>query len=151
MLQPFHIICVQDPPCDLPWRPNPGPYKVWYRAKKELGDEDDPRNRSSNSAHLLTQRVAFYVHQSISVHDWDVDPYDDQNANLVATLWLKTPSGKIAIHNVYNRQKSLDIGRLMDTCTGLGSDILVGDFNLHHPTWAGDEKRYVTPIINWRR
>ena len=67
--------------------------------------------------------------------------YNNRNSKLVATLQLTTPSGQIAIHNVYNRSQTVNIGQLAATCIGRDCDILIGDFNLHHPLWSGDSMR----------
>jgi hypothetical protein len=83
-------------------------------------------------------RVAFLVRNSILLSHWDVTFHTDEFNGLAATLRLETPSGSIRIHNVYNRNKELDMTELFSYCPISHSDILLGDFNLHHPAWGGD-------------
>ena len=61
----------------------------------------------------------------------------DGQHGLVATLSVGTPLGELHIHNVYNRNKDVEIDRLAATCMGGDSTVLLGDFNLHHELWAG--------------
>jgi hypothetical protein len=82
--------------------------------------------------------VAFLVRNSILLSHWDVTFHTDEFNGLAATLRLETPSGSIRIHNVYNRNKELDMTELFSYCPISHSDILLGDFNLHHPAWGGD-------------
>ena len=144
MPRPFDIICVQDPPSVLPWTPGLTPYKLWYVPIKELQAEDDPRSKPlSERIQLLKKRVVFFVHESIPDSDWKVHTYNDSNADLVATLTISTPSGDVDIHNIYNPLKAIDIDQLLDSCSFGGAHILMGDFNLHHPTWCEDDMEYV--------
>ncbi|KAL6720944.1 hypothetical protein ACLMJK_000044 [Lecanora helva] len=76
--RPFDIICVQDPPNQLPWRPNPRPYRLWYEFLRPVNESDGPQSyrpaadASSEKKELpayklslIEHRVAFYVHESI--------------------------------------------------------------------------------------
>ncbi|CVK85311.1 uncharacterized protein FPRN_06812 [Fusarium proliferatum] len=83
---------------------------------------------------------------SIPVADWDVEFHDDVNIGLAATLLLRISDDQtIAIHNVYNQQKNVKIPDLLQRVTATGKDFLVGDFNLHHPTWSGDNVTKIEP------
>lgn len=137
MPQPFDIICAQDPPHNVPWLSH-GPYNLWYDAGREVTEEDKFRAKSYKLKH-----VVFYVHNSIHISHCKIHTYKDHNTNLVATLRLLTPAGYIDLHNVYNRLQSVDIDQLVETCTGKGGDILLGDFNLHHESWCGNDTEYV--------
>jgi len=80
-------------------------------------------------------RVSFYVHHTILEEDWSVQYHNDH----FATLSLVTPSGIIRFHNVYNRNKSLDKdwqSNVEKMVAMGGSNVLLGDFNLHHLTWG---------------
>ena len=78
--------------------------------------------------------VAFLVHQSMNTTDWKVtDP--DGMRGLLATLRLRTETGWIRVHNLHNRLKLLQTRRLVQCMKE--SDILLGDFNCHHPSWGG--------------
>ena len=80
----------------------------------------------------------FYVHKSIPIEQWEVFQHEGANRDLVATLLLTTTSGDIAIHNVYNWNKELDIDLLMQYrhSPGYAADIYTGDFNLRHDHWC---------------
>lgn len=138
MSQPFHVICVQDPPRELPFRPR-GPYYLWYEAIREVTEQDNPNIYPVVVPPAMQKRVAFFVLKTIELTDWDVTTYGT-NSDLVATLRLKTPPGEIvAFHNVYNRNNTLNIDQLFDEIgSGPKAQFLVGDFNLHHPSWAGE-------------
>lgn len=87
----------------------------------------------------MKKRVAFNVLNTIDIIHWGVKTYDT-NSDLVATLQLDTPSGSVAFHNVYNRNNELDVDQLFEeTCMGTGTHVLLGDFNLHHRSWGGDQ------------
>ncbi|KAF5660097.1 hypothetical protein FHETE_9068 [Fusarium heterosporum] len=52
-----------------------------------------------------------------------------------------TASGEVAIHNVHNTNSTheqISIDHLVHRMAGLELRIVVGDFNLHHISWAGD-------------
>ena len=95
----------------------------------------------SKTTLALLRRVAFLVHESIPLTDWKVTPCKGHNIDLIATLSLATDCGDVEIHNVYNHLTALNIDELMETCTGKGASILVGNFNLHHPSWSGAKKK----------
>ena len=170
MRNPFHVICLQDPPPTVSWSVRSSNYELWYGDEAELAPEDHPfekqqaaklslkrsmrKNRSakgkaqdraadrealSKKHRIMKSRVAFLVSEVIKTSDWRVEPPDDDNDGLVATLRLRTQSGPVAIHNVYNHYKAINIDQLMEICPGKGREILTGDFNLHHQQWCGDQ------------
>ncbi|PTD06372.1 RNA-directed DNA polymerase from mobile element jockey [Fusarium culmorum] len=70
---------------------------------------------------------------------------EDRNKGLVATLTLTTLTGTLSIHNVYNRNLTIDVDLLADYIENFKGDaILPGDFNLHHPLWSGEGRGNVT-------
>ncbi|CAG7561948.1 unnamed protein product [Fusarium equiseti] len=120
---------------------------------------EDTTSRFSNLKDLLTalyddftpesssllHSVAFYVHKSISTTSWKIETPDDKNKGLFATLILITLTRTLSIHNVYNRNKAVDVQKLADYIgTFKGDNILLGDSNLHHPLWSGEGKGNVT-------
>ncbi|KAF4985656.1 hypothetical protein FGRMN_11134, partial [Fusarium graminum] len=86
-------------------------------------------------------RPFFCVHRSIPRSSWHVEYHQDDNKNLAATLYLMTTSGEVAIHNVHNTNttnEQINIDQLIGRMAGLKLQVVVGDFNLHHESWAGD-------------
>ena len=113
-------------------------YRVWYRTVKELSEDNHPRLRKGHPEQIVRPKsVAFLVHKDIPLVDWDIIMYDDENGDLMATLVLQTNVGKIAFHNVYNRNNKLNIDTMMDCIFGNGADVIMIDSNLHHSTWCG--------------
>ncbi|CAG9978303.1 unnamed protein product [Clonostachys byssicola] len=148
--QPPQIIAVQDVPKGFPFMPMPG-YHLHYHASRALTEDDNPdaaktiavKDKPKPRSKWQLDRVAFYVHESIPLEDWGVTYHTEKSKGLVATLFLNTTSGAVNIHNVYNQHKQLDMDHLFSYCKICRSDILLGDFNLHHPTWGGDGLRVV--------
>ena len=140
MPQPFHLICIQDPPRNLPWKRR-GPYLLWYEAVRPLTETDNPYINPGMSPDM-EKRVAFLILKSLDVKDWRIATHDS-NSSLVITLRLTTASGEIVtFHNVYNHQNTLNIDQLFDDIgVEPHGQILLGDFNLHHPSWSGNAMR----------
>jgi len=58
----------------------------------------------------------------------------------VQELRLKTKTcGEVSIFNIYNEQGTWDGLNLLKGLVSQGTYLLVGDFNLHHPVWGGDD------------
>ncbi|KAJ5667637.1 hypothetical protein N7507_003501 [Penicillium longicatenatum] len=59
----------------------------------------------------------------------------------VQELRLKTETcGEVSIFNIYNEQGTWDgLNLLKSVVSPPGSYLVVGDFNLHHPVWGGDD------------
>ncbi|KAJ0160825.1 putative RNA-directed DNA polymerase from transposon BS [Colletotrichum tanaceti] len=160
------IIGIQDPPPEFAWWQSRG-YKAELCAVRPLKEDDGPfaiacaesekkrrkklkRSKSAEEPQppkelVSLYRIGFYVHDSIPLADWDVFSHDNGNKSMVATLKLSTRSGSIAIHNVYNHTLKLDMAELLATCTTSPSDLLLGDFNLHHPLWGGPNVKPNSP------
>ncbi|RBA20535.1 hypothetical protein FPRO05_07982 [Fusarium proliferatum] len=119
-------------------------------ASDAAGFERGPATGAYNHPDYLEKEklhaVAYLIHKSIPVADWDVEFHDDVNIGLAATLLLRISDDQtIAIHNVYNKQKNANIPDLLRRVTATGEDFLVGDFNLHHPTCSGDNVTTIEP------
>ncbi|KAF4994823.1 hypothetical protein FGRMN_5557 [Fusarium graminum] len=46
-------------------------------------------------------------------------------------------NGVVKIHNVYKRNKKINMDKLFEYCDISDNDILLGDFNLHDKSWTG--------------
>ncbi|KAF4992303.1 hypothetical protein FDECE_13757 [Fusarium decemcellulare] len=128
------IICLQDPPPRLPWMTFPH-YKLYFECSRGLNETDDPwmPDQDPDFVPVPLFGVFFLVHESIPAHCWNVE----YHGSLVATLHLTVPTGEVHIHNVYNRNRELDIAEFVTRTSRSGWDITVGDFNLHHESWGG--------------
>ena len=120
-------------------------------------------------------RACFLINKRLPLEYWSVEfPGPD-----LAILTLRLPGRTVTITNVYSqpvaahqKDENSPIYRLPDILERAGEHILVGDFNLHHPTWSGNaqtrasrmaydllaltdhvELVLVTPpgLITWRR
>ena len=95
-------------------------------------------------------RVCFYINTRINTNQWRVEFTSKDAATLTLRKSLGTTATaegeeqEIKIHNIYNpppgsyssRQEGTleHTRRMLDTS---GPQILLGDFNLHHPLWTG--------------
>ena len=156
MDDPFDVICIQDPP-PLIAAKSLGIYNVWSKTEREVTEQDRPymkkygyRVRKSGSMGKFTTApdpptilgVAFLVRRDMPIETWSVETYDNDNSTLVASLRLQTVSGHtIHFYNVYNRRCDVNTDQLNETCMEAGADILLGDFNLHHPLRCRDNMR----------
>ncbi|VTT82833.1 unnamed protein product [Fusarium fujikuroi] len=116
--------------------------------------DEQGKTRKRKAIHITNQylkkeklhAVAYLIHKSIPVADWDVEFHHDVNIGLAATLLPQISDDQTtAIHNVYNQQKNANIPDLLRRGTATGEDFLVGDFNLHHPSWSGDNVTMIEP------
>lgn len=143
--RPPDVIAVQDPPADMPWK-SIKMYRACYDSERPLREEDRPRNLADGTPVVRLSSVCFFVHVSIPTESYEVEFHEGENKDLAASLYLSTPNtNTLAIHNVYNREKSVDIEALIRDTTTTGRDILVGDFNLSHPHWGGDDVKNICP------
>jgi len=93
-----------------------------------------------------TARVCFFVNKEIGATEWT---YTQHSLDLI-TLHLKYKTSEdsrmriVNVHNVYNSGPSLNVrgtqtlAKLKEALRAQGEHIVVGDFNLHHPMWAGE-------------
>ncbi|KAF5688057.1 hypothetical protein FDENT_5033 [Fusarium denticulatum] len=75
-----------------------GPLRGLSGVQKGFSCENDQQRHSQERI----RGVGFYVHSSLRTDQWRVRSYPGDNEDIFATLELKTPSGLLAIHNVYN-------------------------------------------------
>lgn len=109
-------------------------------ASDTLTDPTEDGHANSDDTKPLLQHVCFYVDQAIPATRWHVEDVNTEaNKGLVATLRLITASDcPLSIHNVYNHKDRLNVSDLLSTAGSIGDNILIGDFNFHHPDWSGD-------------
>ncbi|KAF4993266.1 hypothetical protein FGRMN_6631 [Fusarium graminum] len=103
-------------------------------------DNDPQQPKKDKPVALELTRVFFLIHKSIPKDRWRVVYYDDDNRDMVATLYMSTSIGEIAIHSVYNvnqPSKRINVDLLLQRTTTTGHDVVMGGFNLHDSTWAG--------------
>jgi hypothetical protein len=155
--RPPDIIAIQDPPSMISFKGCRN-YVQWCLAADgtEFTSEDNPRSgkhvpQYSGKLRNLARnppttaprspiKVAFLMHKSVT--NFKVVEAKGKNKDLLATLFLQTSTGTIAIHNFYNHRLSLDIEDLVEQCQDLRiTHVLVGDSNLHHKLWAGPTLR----------
>ena len=122
----------------------------YERRVKEEQDKKERKARTGRAPRLkpiepvydepiTLSRVFFCVHKSIARDTWSVDYHDGENKYLSATLFLETAIGKIAIHSVHNpntEDQKIKIRPVYELVENQGLDLMVGDFNLHHPSWS---------------
>ncbi|SPJ72671.1 uncharacterized protein FTOL_02400 [Fusarium torulosum] len=112
-------------------------------------EEEHPKNKKKEREKLRKadeklHQVCYLVHESIPVQDWGVIFHNGDNIGLAATLFLRIANGRtVAIHNVYNRLKLVNIRSLLAKVSSSGRNLLLGDFNLHHPEWGGEKAELV--------
>ncbi|KAF5646048.1 hypothetical protein F25303_5512 [Fusarium sp. NRRL 25303] len=151
------ILCLQDIPLNIRATQFPDHILAFGLNNPELlppKTDDQGKTRKRKAIHITNQylekeklhAVAYLIHKSIPVADWDIEFHDDVNIGLAATLLLRISDDQtIAIQNVYNQQKNFKIPDLLRRVTATGEDFLVGDFNLHHQSWSGDNVTTIEP------
>ncbi|KAF5658801.1 hypothetical protein FCIRC_12774 [Fusarium circinatum] len=151
------IICLQDIPANIRAIQFPDHILAFGPNNPELlppRDDEQARTKKRKLIRITSQylekeklhAVAYLIHKSIPIADWDVEFHDDVNIGLAATLLLRISDDQtIAIHNVYNQRKLVKIPDLLQRVTATGQDFLVGVFNLHHPSWCGKEVITIEP------
>ena len=91
--------------------------------------------------------VCFFINKRIDPDTWEIDNHNNPD---IATLTIRTHCSsapiQLQIHNVYStsptHQSSMDILTIETLASQLqaiqdDTYIVVGDFNLHHPSWGG--------------
>jgi len=93
-----------------------------------------------------TARVCFFVNKEIEATEWT---YTQHSLDLI-TLHLKYKTSEdsrtrtVNVHNIYNAGPNQNIRgvhtliKLKEGLRSQGEHIVVGNFNLHHPMWAGE-------------
>lgn len=124
----------------------------------------NPHNRSThnpvkNAFHTVLPdteerpRVCFYIHRGIDIRKVRVQQYKSRDM-LSVLLETETP---VAIHNIYNPHtdgspSNMEYNRIPGNSVipmldralrtyNIREQIVIGDFNLHHPDWAGQGAR----------
>lgn len=111
------------------------------QAEGQPGKTYVPPNYRLGRALEYGRKVAFMVHDKIPLTSWEVVDGTDN----VERLRLVTTTGPINIINVYNppgpaTQPMLEKWRdIQNAVDGAGAEeiLVLGDFNCHHPEWAG--------------
>ena len=108
-------------------------------------------NPSQGQFHLFHQgkegtRVCFYVNKRLDIDSWEADYSSDDCCSIRIALREgreRVQKEVVWIHNVYNpspptlktSEYPSTIPRIAEVLGRAGEHILLGDFNLHHPTW----------------
>ncbi|KAG5801061.1 hypothetical protein H9Q71_014357 [Fusarium xylarioides] len=151
------ILCLQDIPSNMRAFQFPDHILAFGPNNPELlppKGEEQGKTRKRKAIHITNKylekeklhKVAYLIHKSIPIADWDVEFHDDVNFGLAATMLLRISDDQtIAVHNVYNQLKHVHIPDLLQRVTATGEDFLVGDFNLHNPVWGGNQVTTIEP------
>ena len=116
-----------------------GQYSIWDGNSDKSVPTPEPGTQAESSPEDH-DRVAFLVHKSIPTEFWHARRHEGSNSRLAATLTFSTTCGDIAFHNVYNWKNKAVIGDLRQHLVLQGADAVVGDLNLHHPSWPRKTK-----------
>ena len=86
-------------------------------------------------------RVCFFINKRLALSSWLVTTYSTDFS--ILEIWTKD-SRIIHVHNVYNPCQTsrngnvlAQIQKFLQETGGNVENILLGDFNLHHPLWGG--------------
>ncbi|KAH6015937.1 hypothetical protein HBI07_073830 [Parastagonospora nodorum] len=157
--RPPDIIAIQDPPAYFPFK-ECGNYIQWWSTAdgSELTCKENPsrvryvqpygRKTSGPGEDLVPlEKVAFCIHKTLK--NYTIIQAQGKNRGLLATLFLTTEHGNIAIHNLYNYERAADIDELIEACRDKTyAHIIIGDFNLRHKDWEGPTCRNPHPEAN---
>ena len=129
-IQEFDILAIQEP-----WR-NPS-------VTTSYNPPDSPFHLAYPPKALA--RVCFYINKKIHPRSWTVTHHNEDAQTVTIHHGLGPHQRTLQIHNIYNpspgSSSSLAPGTLetLRICLQRTVDdhIVVGDFNLHHPLWAG--------------
>jgi exonuclease III len=98
-------------------------------------------------------RVCFFVNKKIDHSRWRFREHSKDVCSLVIKLSADhQDQQKVAVHNIYNAggvgspipRTLTDIRAVLEEHSS-DEQILLGDFNLHHPLWGGQAVRYADP------
>ena len=137
----YDILAIQEP-----WR-NPFVATTHYLAKRVFhlccpaGSEAGPA------------RVCFFINKRLDHKKWQFKEHSRDICSLTVEFGDdQQEEQNVIIHNVYNpaRRSESDSTVLVDVRTILhdnqsSEQILLGDFNLHHPMWGGTDVRHIDP------
>ncbi|RGP71680.1 glycoside hydrolase family 55 [Fusarium longipes] len=148
--KPARTLVETDNPDDPNRKRGKPPKSRGRKPKKPPVESNNTETPPAKAPPVAMTRVFFLVHKSIPRHSWNVEWYQDNNSEMVATLHMATVGGDIHIHSVYNPNQpgqTIDIQQMIDTTTTSCADIVMGDFNFHHESWSGNllRKNTTTP------
>lgn len=130
----FDVVAIQEP-----WR-NPFMETTHHTAKDIFHLCYAP-----NDANDRPTRVCFFVHKRLDHTRWRFDSQGRDICPLTLEVGDANAAQKLAIFNVYNPPKGAQdrtgVLTALDeflTRSGTAEQIVVGDFNLHHPMWGGE-------------
>lgn len=94
-------------------------------------------------------RTSFFINRRLSVSTWSVEFI----GNTLSLLHLTLPSHRVTVINVYNPPlaSQLDADNPIAQLPALMQDqsvayVLMGDFNLHNPSWSQARERRLSPL-----
>jgi hypothetical protein len=85
-----------------------------------------------------TNTVAFYVRNEMDIQHWKPTRHSDYKA----TITVETDFDIIHFHGFYippEKISSWSIDDIVEVLQAEGQHVMMGDFNLHHTWWAGDD------------
>lgn len=89
-------------------------------------------------------RTCIYVSKELAIDKWKVEATTEEAKGDITSISLQTSQGKVCVHNIYNppplAHSSRELGTLQwipQILAQKGKHVLIGDFNLHHPSWGG--------------
>src|ERR1700754_525225 len=112
-------------------------------------------NYSQSEFHLVypdrqLARVCFYINKRLDLASWTVTAHSKDLQTLTIRYEDERKQKTINIHNIYNpspasysSQEQGILGTLrnvLETATDNVKHIVLGDLNLHHPLWSGNER-----------
>ena len=135
----YGILAIQEP-----WAGNPYQHTTHNPVKNVFHLLYPPETGEQE----LPPRLCMFVNKDIASASWKVTFHSPD----LMTLHLEFPGETqqvINIHNIYNPSPSQgNYSTLPDLSKALeveGEHIVVGDFNLHHPLWTGEDYHHQHP------
>ena len=153
--RPPDIIAIQDPPPKFAFKSFTSYGNLYSAADDDDGNpqlltrDNDPSTYTYRKPYSRTpaaekkivplSKVAFLVQKSL--RSCRIQEAMGNNKGIHSTLRVTLADGyRMAFHNVYNHEKRLDVVELAnDLMSSDQAHVLVGDINLHHPDWAGND------------
>jgi exonuclease III len=127
------------------------PYKYHIIALQEPYTERKPRTaHHKNYKHVRCPNVGpkgigacFFISKTLPMQYWQESTFNEDLLSIRITLENNPP---LWIHNIYHRgpfTKTTETSPLLQELTNIltrpGKHVLLGDFNLHHQLWGGDQ------------
>ena len=128
-IKEIDVIAIQEPP-------------------KRVTNSDRNLNPSSDYFHLVIEetdcpRTSIYINKEIALSSWYTSHL---SGNRISTRLSMKGERDIEIHNIYNPVAEENNSVIPDLMQAIrrnpdGEHIALGDYNLHHPSWGGEEAR----------